>query len=171
VKLEKETSMKKPPEVGLEHAFLFRVPDTKTVPALYPEAPEFQAMPPVFATGYLVGLLEWACMQAVNPFLEAPHEQTLGTHIHVSHGAATPPGLEVLVRVKLVRVEGRRLLFEVEAHDGVDLISRGRHERCVIDRRRFDPRVAQKAGREASRAYMTARTNTSTCASRTDSPR
>ncbi|WP_198321108.1 thioesterase family protein [Azohydromonas aeria] len=162
--------MKTLPETGLEHAFLFCIPATKTVPALYPEAPEFQAMPQVFATGYLVGLLEWACMQAVNPFLEAPHEQTLGTHIHVSHGVATPPGLEVLVRVKLIRVEGRRLLFEVEAHDGVDLISRGRHERCVIDRRRFDQRVAQKAGREPPWAYKAARTNTSTCASRTDSP-
>ncbi|WP_211235022.1 thioesterase family protein [Azohydromonas australica] len=162
--------MKTLPETGLEHAFLFCIPTTKTVPALYPEAPEFQAMPQVFATGYLVGLLEWACMQAVNPFLEAPHEQTLGTHIHVSHGAATPPGLEVLVRVKLIRVEGRRLLFEVEAHDGVDLISRGRHERCVIDRHRFDQRVAQKMGRQPPRAYMAARTSTGTCASRTDIP-
>jgi fluoroacetyl-CoA thioesterase len=164
--------MKTTPEAGLEHSFLFRIPVTKTVPALYPEAPEFQAMPQVLATGYLVGLLEWACMQAVSPFLEAPHELTLGTHIHVSHGAATPPGLEVLVRVKLIRIEGRRLLFEVEAHDGVDLISRGRHERCLIDRRRFDHRMAQKAGREAEvpPAYMTARTSTSTCASRTESP-
>ena len=162
--------MKTLPEVGLEHAFLFCIPATKTVPALYPEAPEFQAMPQVFTTGSLVGLLERACMQGVNPFLEAPHEQTLGTHIHVSHGAATPPGLEVLVRVKLIRVEGRRLLFEVEAHDGVDLISRGRHERRVIDRRRFDQRVAQKAEQKPPRACSAARTNTSNCASRTGIP-
>ena len=54
---------------GLEYELRFRVPETKTVPALYPEAPEFQAMPRVFATGYLVGLLEWACILAIKPHL------------------------------------------------------------------------------------------------------
>ncbi len=60
---------------------VFTVPSFKTVPALYPEAPEFQAMPEVFATGFLIGLLEWACIQLVNPHLDRPAEQTLGTHI------------------------------------------------------------------------------------------
>ena len=63
----------------------------------------------------------------------------------VSHSAATPPGLTVTVRAKLAAADGRRLTFEVEAHDGVEVISRGRHERFVIDRRRFDANVARKA--------------------------
>jgi fluoroacetyl-CoA thioesterase len=124
------------------------VPRSKTVPALYPEADEFQAMPEVLATGYLVGLLEWACIRAINPHLDWPREQTVGTHVDVSHRAATPPGLEVTVTVELLAVEGRKLLFIVEAHDGVELISRGRHERFVIDKERFEAKVGGKsAGR------------------------
>ena len=129
----------------IEYEFRYRVPETKTVPALYPEAPEFQEMPEVFATGYLVGLLEWACIQAIKPFLDWPREQTVGTHIDVSHSAATPPGMVVTVSVKLIEVQGRKLVFDVQAHDGVDLISRGRHERHVIERARFDEKAALKA--------------------------
>src|SRR4029453_8362930 len=60
---------------GLRHTFTYRVPATKLVPTLFPEAAEFQAMPRVFATGYLVGLVEWTCIQAVNPHLDWPREQ------------------------------------------------------------------------------------------------
>jgi fluoroacetyl-CoA thioesterase len=132
------------PGIAYEHRFV--VPFTKTVPALYPESEEFLAMPEVFATGFLVGLLEWACIKAINPHLDWPAEQTVGTHIDVSHEAATPPGLEVTARVELVEVNGRKLIFEVEAHDGVDRISKGRHERVVINRERFDARVGEKKG-------------------------
>lgn len=136
--------MKSTLKPGLAYEHRFVVPASKTVPALYPEAPEFVAMPEVFATGFLVGFLEWACIKAVNPHLDAPVEQTVGTHIDVSHEAATPPGREVTARVELIEVDGRRLVFAVEAHDGVDLISRGRHERFVIDRARFDARLESK---------------------------
>lgn len=129
---------------GIEHKLGFTITESKTVPALYPEASEFQAMPYVFATGYMVGLIEWTCIQAVNPFLDWPEEQTVGTNIDVSHIAATPPGLEVTAKVKLVEVDGRRLVFEVEAHDGVDLISKGRHERFIINKEKFDARVGKK---------------------------
>jgi len=110
---------------GIESEFTYHIPGTKTVPALYPESAEFQEMPEVFATGFLVGFLEWACIQAVNPHLDWPAEQTVGTHIDVSHVAATPAGFDVTAKVKLIEVNGRRLLFEVEAHDGVELISKG----------------------------------------------
>jgi fluoroacetyl-CoA thioesterase len=130
---------------GIESEFRYKVPANKTVPALYPEAAEFQQMPEVFATGFLVGLLEWACVDAINPHLDWPSEQTLGTHIDVSHAAATPPGFAVTVKVKLVRVDGRKLFFEVEASDGVHVISKGTHERFVIDRARFVDSVARKA--------------------------
>lgn len=133
------------PGITYEHKFV--VPPTKTVPSLYPEAEEFVAMPEVFATGFLVGFLEWACIKAVNPYLDWPNEQTVGTHIDVSHEAATPPGLEVAARVELIEVDGRRLVFAVEAHDGVDLISKGHHERFVIDKGRFEARVAAKRAR------------------------
>ncbi len=130
------------PGIRYEHKFI--VPISKTVPALYPESAEFVAMPEVFATGFLVGLLEWACIKAINPHIDWPDEQTVGTHIDVSHEAATPPGLEVTATVALIAVEGRKLIFAVGAHDGVDLISKGRHERFVINRERFTAKLGEK---------------------------
>ncbi len=130
------------PGIRYEHRFV--IPPTKTVPALYPESPEFQAMPEVFATGFMVGFLEWTCIMCLMPHLDWPTEQSLGTHINVSHEAATPPGLEVTATVELTAVEGRRLTFAVSAHDGVDLIARGTHERFVIDRARFDSKLQSK---------------------------
>lgn len=137
--------MKPSLQVGLTYQHTFTVPVSKIVPALYPEAPEFQAMPEVFATGFLVGLLEWACIKLVNPHLDWPQEQTLGTHIDISHQAATPVGLTVTASVTLIEVDGRRLIFAVEAHDGVDLIAKGRHQRFVIDRGRFDQKIRNKS--------------------------
>ena len=129
---------------GISCTHVFAVPPSKTVPALYPEAEAFRVMPEVFATGFLVGLLEWACIKAVDPHLDAPREQTVGTHIDISHEAATPVGFTVTARIELVAVEGKKLVFEVEAHDGKERIARGRHERFVIDRERFDARLAAK---------------------------
>ena len=129
---------------GLEATFRYRVPESKTVPRIYEEAPDFQMMPAVLATGYLVALAEWACIELVKPHLDWPREQTLGTHVNLSHLAATPPGLTVQIRTRLESVEGRKLAFSVAAHDGVDTISEGTHERHVIDRERFERKVAGK---------------------------
>ena len=129
---------------GLTHQFSFRIPATKTVPHLYPESEMFQQMPEVLATGYLVGLLEWACIEALRPHLDWPREQSLGIHVNFSHLAATPPGMTVTVDVELVKVEGRKLTFSLSAHDGVDKISEGTHERAVIDSSRFAGRLAEK---------------------------
>ena len=129
---------------GLEGTFRYRVPASKTVPRIYPEAPDFQLMPAVFATGYLVALAEWACIELVKPHLDWPREQSLGTHVNLSHTAATPPGLTVEVRTRLTAVEGRKLTFAVSAHDGIDPISEGTHERHVILAERFMARIAAK---------------------------
>jgi len=141
--------MKETLKPGIRYQHKFVIPPSKTVPALYPESAEFVAMPEVFATGFLVGLLEWACIMAINPHLDWPREQTVGTHIDVSHEAATPPGLEVITTVELTAVEGRKLTFTVEAHDGVDLISKGRHERFVIVKDKFDEKMGEKRKRVA----------------------
>ena len=135
---------------GLTHEFRFRVPENKTVPHLYPEAQEFQVMPRVLATGFMVGLLEWACIQAINPHLDWPNEQSVGTLVNFSHTAATPPGMSVTVRVKLESVEGRKLIFSVNADDGIDKISEGTHERFVIDAAKFNSKLAAKAERAAA---------------------
>lgn len=91
---------------GIKYTHKFKLPRSKTVPSLYPESEEFALMPEVFATGFLVGFLEWACIKAINTYLEWPAEQTVGTHIDISHEAATPPGLEVTAIVELLKVEG-----------------------------------------------------------------
>lgn len=136
--------MKETLKPGIASEFKFHIPESKTVPALYPESAEFQEMPEVFATGFMVGFLEWACIKAINPHLDWPNEQTVGTHIDVSHVAATPPGFAVTAKVKLIEVDGRRLLFEVEAHDGVELISKGKHERFVIRKDKFASKMKEK---------------------------
>ena len=136
--------MKDSLQPGIRYTHHFQVPDSKTVPALYPESDEFVAMPEVFATGFLVGLLEWACILALKPHLDWPAEQTVGTHIDVSHEAATPPGMTVKATVELIEVDGKRLVFNVEASDDIDVIARGCHERFVIDRAKFDARLEKK---------------------------
>jgi fluoroacetyl-CoA thioesterase len=131
-------------KAGLEHSFQFTVTDAQTVHNIYPEARDFQAMPQVFATGYMVALLEWACIDAIMPYLDWPAEQSVGTQINVSHLAATPPGLTVTVAVRLDEVDGKRLKFSVSAHDGVDKIAEGTHERFVIDAKKFNARLQNK---------------------------
>lgn len=142
--------MKNTLQPGLTHTFRFTIPPDKTVPHLYPESELFRQMPEVLATGFMVGLLEWACVDALRPYLDWPAEQTLGTHVNFSHEAATLPGMTVTVTVHLTQVEGRKLRFEVEAHDGIDIIARGSHERFVIDAARFNAKVRDKAARVAS---------------------
>jgi fluoroacetyl-CoA thioesterase len=146
--------MKPSLKAGLTHRFSYRVPGSKTVPNLYPEAGEFQVMPEVFATGFMVGLMEWTCMQLMAPHLD-PGEGSVGVHIDVSHAAATPPGLAVMVEIECVAVEGSRVTFKVKAHDGVDAIGEGSHQRYVVAWDKFRARLAQKAQKAKQSAVAT----------------
>ena len=128
---------------GMTHRFTYRVPATKTVRHIYSEAAEFQPFPEVLATGFFVALLDWTCTQALAPYL-GPGEGSLGVQVDISHSAATPPGFDVTVTATFVGAVGKRLTWDLVAHDGVDEIGRGRHVRAVIDRARFDHRLAQK---------------------------
>jgi len=134
---------------GLIHRLEFKVPENKTVPHLYPEAAEFADMPSVFATGYMVGLMEWACMKVMEPHLDEG-EGSLGVHVNVSHSAATPPGLTVAVDAECLAVNGRRVRFAVSAHDGIDLIGKGEIERFIVAWDRFDRGLAAKRSQIAA---------------------
>jgi len=136
--------MKNSLQPGLTYTFKFKIPENKTVPHLYPESSEFQAMPKVLATGFMVGLFEWTCIQAVNPHIDWPREQTVGIDLKLNHIAATPPGLTVTVNVKLEEVEGRKLVFSIVADDGIDKISEGTHDRFIIDAAKFNAKMATK---------------------------
>jgi fluoroacetyl-CoA thioesterase len=129
---------------GLKFEFKYTIPESKTVPYLYPEAIEFQQMPQVLATGFMVGLIEWACVDFINRYIDWPHEQTVGTELKLSHLAATPPGLTVTVKGELIQVEGRKLTFAIVADDGIDVISEGTHERVIINPDKFKARVQSK---------------------------
>ncbi|MFH1033724.1 MAG: thioesterase family protein [Pseudomonadota bacterium] len=130
---------------GLTFRFRQEIGTRHTVPCLLPESPEFQLMPSVLATGYMVALVEWACILALKPHLDWPVEQSLGVGLDLSHSAATPPGLTVEIGVRLERMQGRRLTFAIEAHDGRDEICRGSHHRFVVERERFCAGVEEKA--------------------------
>lgn len=131
---------------GVKFRFEYRVSAGKTVPHLFPEAPELQLMPTVFATGFMIGLMEWTCVQAMAPHLD-PGEGSLGVHVNVSHVAATVPGQVVTVDAECTKVAGRRVSFKVRAHDGLDLIGEGELERVVVPWEKFVARVNEKAKR------------------------
>ncbi|WP_136646227.1 thioesterase family protein [Tabrizicola sp. YIM 78059] len=131
--------------IGDRAEFRHRIGAGHTVPALYPESAFFRAMPGVFATGYMVGLMEWACIEQLAPHYEQG-EGSLGTYVDVSHVAPTPPGLTVKVETEVTAVEGRFVWFRVRAHDGVDMIGEGRHQRALVRWDKFVPKAMAKAG-------------------------
>src|SRR5437868_13465369 len=116
---------------GLRHVQSLLVDRSLTVPAVS-KAFAFDDMPPVFATAFMVAFIEWACIEARRPYLDAG-ERTVGTHVDVSHTAATPVGLTVTVEVELVAVQGRKLRFKITCRDDAGPIGEGFHERAVID--------------------------------------
>lgn len=140
--------MKPTLQPGVKASFSYVVPVEKTVPHLFAESPEMQAMPAVFATGFMVALMERTCMLALAPHLDEG-EGSVGVHVDVSHDAATPAGFTVKVDVEVTEVEGRRVWFQVMAHDGDDLIGEGYHARFIVDWAKFNAKVAEKQAKAA----------------------
>ena len=112
---------------GLSATYRYKVPPSKTVPNVYP-----------------VALCEWAAIELLKPHLDWPREQSLGTHVNLSHTAATPPGLTVEIVVTVTEVQGRMVGFSIRASDGIDPITEGTHQRVVIDAQRFNAKIAEK---------------------------
>ncbi len=100
----------------------------------------------VLTTPMLLNLLEHAAIKALEPAL-AEGQASVGTHLDVRHLAATPVGMTVTARARLVGVGGRRLTFEVEAEDEREPVARGTHERFVVDMARFLARIDEKGSR------------------------
>jgi len=98
---------------------------------------------PVFATPYMIALMEGAAVNAVLPHIEAD-EGTVGTHLNVSHSAATPMGMKVWAEAVVTAVEGKKLSFDVVAFDESGEIGRGTHERFIIKPEKFLARVQAK---------------------------
>ena len=135
---------------GIRFEWHYTVPERATVPQLYHDTPFCLDMPDVLATGYMVGMMELACVNGMMPYVDWPREQSLGTMVSFQHLAPTPPGMTLHVKGEVIEVEGRRVRFRVEAWDGVERICEGIHERCVIDPARFNARVARKLDKAVS---------------------
>lgn len=91
---------------------------------------------PVFATISMIGLIEKTCLESVLSFLDIGQD-TVGTHVNVSHSKATPTGMKVWCESELIEIDRRRLVFRVAAYDEAGLIGEGTHERFIIDKERF----------------------------------
>ena len=97
----------------------------------------------VFATPAMVSLMENAALNSVQTLL-AEGLTTVGTKVDVQHLAATPMGLEVVAKSELIEVDGKRLVFKVEAFDAKDKVGEGLHERFIVDMARFMERTNNK---------------------------
>lgn len=110
----------------------------KNVPDLYPEASLFTAMPSVFATGYLVGLMEWACMEHL---AHANHHDdtqiTLGLGINITHDAPCTEGTPVQVRCVCIQVGTRSISWNVAVYAKDVLIGHGTHKRVMVEKAHF----------------------------------
>ena len=128
---------------GLRASLSYEVAADRTVSHLLPESAEFADMPQVLATGYLVGLVEWACMRALNGHLD-DGERSVGVHVDLSHDAPTPPRRTVTIDVELTAVDGRTLTFAVRGRDDVAQICAGTHRRAVVHLARFETKAAYR---------------------------
>lgn len=99
---------------------------------------------PVFATPAMAALLEAAAVNACQAGLEEG-QGTVGTHLDISHDAATPVGMTVRAEAEVTAVDGRAITFAVRAFDEAGQIGGGTHQRFVIDNERFLSK-AQKRG-------------------------
>lgn len=97
----------------------------------------------VLATPVMINLFEAAALAACEHLLPEGH-QSLGTHLDVSHVAATPVGMIATATAEVVGVEGRTIRFRLQARDMRDVIGEGTHERVVVNVAKFDLRVQEK---------------------------
>lgn len=132
---------------GLCHSARMTVATQHTVPQVAAWL-GFADMPAVFATAMMVGFMEQTCIEALRPYLDAG-QRSVGTHVDMSHVAATPMGMVVEARVELVEVQGKALMFKVACSDDAGLIGEGIHRRAIIDLKRFEERLAVKAAKKA----------------------
>ena len=130
--------------IGARHVVRYTVPACQMVPDLLPALAEFRRGQPVFATGFMVGLMEAPCMAAVYPYLE-PGEVTVGTAITMTHLSASPPGTPRAAEARAVAVEGRSVRFAVVVADAAGQIAAaGQHGLRIVDAARFRARLAAK---------------------------
>ncbi len=92
--------------------------------------------PAVFTTPAMIGMMEMASSRAVRPGLP-PGSITVGIRIEVDHLRPVHLGAMVIANSRLLEIDGRRLIFEVEARSGDHVIGRGRVVQTIVEHARF----------------------------------
>jgi fluoroacetyl-CoA thioesterase len=96
-----------------------------------------------FATPAMIALMENASVNAIREYLPPGHT-SVGIEVNVKHLAATPVGMRVRVRARVLVAEKRRVTFQVEAWDEKERIGEGTHVRAIVDEARFNHRIVHK---------------------------
>jgi fluoroacetyl-CoA thioesterase len=130
-------------KVGITHEIKRETTEDMSAQKVFPYVPH------VYATSAMVGHMEAVCAEMVLPHL-GEGEQTVGIGMQFSHTAATPLGMKVRFKAKLIEVDDRKLVFEVEGFDEVDKIGEATHQRFIINAEKFNSRVAKKAEKAAT---------------------
>lgn len=125
-------------ELGLINELLITVEESDTA-----RTSGGDTLPAVLSTPRMISYMERTAHSAILPYL-SEGQTSVGTVVNIRHLGATPVGMQVRFRAELIEVDRRRLLFKVEAWDTVEKIGEGEHERFIIDRVRFDERLALK---------------------------
>jgi len=100
-------------------------------------------MPAVLSTPHLIAMLERTARQALAPMLDVD-ERSVGAEIELRHFAPTPLGQQVTCTVRVIRAEGKEILFQIEARDHQEIIARGLHKRALIKIETFARRLQSK---------------------------
>ncbi len=108
------------------------------------------ALPEVYATPCLVRLVEAACRNAIDPYLE-DGEGSVGSAVNIKHLAGSPTGFHVTARAKVTNVKGRIIDFDVEACDDEEPVCSGTHTRAVINKEKHAARIAEKKARKENK--------------------
>ena len=124
---------------GLEHTAAVDIDRERTIGFMGEDAR-------VYATPMLVRDIEVACRDLLGRHVD-DGEDSVGTRIELDHLAASLMGMRVRLRARIVEVNGRTVVFEIEGSDGVEPICRGRHHRFVVDVAKTKARLAAKASK------------------------
>jgi predicted thioesterase len=100
----------------------------------------------VLATPEMVRLIEQCAREGVQRFLKS-NQNTVGTRVDVRHLTATPMGMQITARCTLSDIDRRRLVFQAEVHDELDLVGEGTHERFIVDTEKQEGRLQEKLAR------------------------
>ncbi|MGB8523633.1 MAG: hotdog domain-containing protein [Candidatus Acidiferrales bacterium] len=128
------------PRIGLEAAVEKVIPREWTLSAFDPRLPD------VLSTPAMIGMMEVAASQAVQPELP-PGAITVGTRIEVDHLKAVPGGTTVRATARLVKHEGRFLVFDVEARSGEHVLGRGKVFRAIVEPKKFTTQAHERSGK------------------------